>query len=313
MDPVQLRRLYAERRNILSHLRNSRGLDVNDELSIMLSYDLQSGSYIQSITKDPFVAEQHRISANKLAQVLDRLRPDSFLDAGIGEATMACSVLNAMKRPPRHRYGFDVALSRLLYGQIWSRKQGQPNLKLFQGSLLAIPILADTFDVVFTNHAIEPNRDKEREILAELYRVSRRYLVLREPSWQFGDDASRAWIEHHRYIKDIPDALRDLGYEVVEHAPFGEGDANPRNRSALTIVEKRDRDLGTVPTTPFPESPYASPFAKTPLVVTGEALYSDDDALVFPIISGIPCLLGESGIFSTHYGNCQQAALAHLS
>ena len=282
LDPEELRKLYAERRNILAHVRDSRGLDGNDELSIMLSYDLQAGSYIQRTTKEAFVAEQHRISAGKLAQMFDRLGPDSLLDAGIGEATLACNVLNAMERPPRHRYGFDIVLSRLLYGQAWARDHGQPDLKLFQGSLFAVPILTDAFDVVFTNHAIEPNRDKEREILAELYRVSRRYLVLREPSWQFGDDATRAQIEHHRYIKDIPGALKDLGYDVVEHGPF-EGDVNTRNRSALTIVAKRPQDLSTDPDTPFPDPPYASPFAKTPLIDTGEALYSDDDALVFPI------------------------------
>ena len=297
-----LRELHAGGGNILSYVHARLGSGSVDELSIMLSYDFQAGSYIRIQAEKPSVAKSNKISADKLADILDQLQPASFLDAGVGEATMTCGILNAMERPPLHRYGFDISLSRLLHGREWAREQEQSDLKLYRASLSAIPILDDTFDVVLTNHAIEPNRGKEREILAELYRISRRYLVLREPSWQFGDRATRAWIERHCYIKDLAGALRDLDYKVIEHRPFGEGDFNTRNRSALTIVEKRLQDRGAGWEVPFPECPYASPFTKTPLIDTGEALYSNDEALLYPIISGIPCLLQEDAIFSAHYG-----------
>ncbi len=299
-DPVVLRQKYAENRNILAHLREARKLDVNDERAVMVAYDLQAGSYVARLESDPAVAEQHRASATAFARLFDDLGVVSLLDAGTGEATMLASILGQMRQPPADIHGFDISFSRLLVGQRWLSRQGFVSARLFAGSLTQVPVLADTFDTVFTNHALEPNRGREKEIIAELYRVCRRYLILREPSWELGDEATRQHIEQHRYIKGLPGVLAELGLDVIEHRRF-EGDVNAANRSALTIVRKRPGDIGPNAPAAFPKIPYASPIGKGPLRFTGEAYYSADDALIFPVISGVPCLLAENGVFSTRY------------
>ena len=300
LDPAALRRLYAERRNILAHLREARQLDVNDERAVMVAYDLQAGSYVERLAKEPAIAEQHRASAAAFAKLFDDLGVGSLLDAGTGEATMLASILGQMRKPPAQVQGFDISFSRLLVGQAWLGGQGFPAARLFAGSLTQVPVLADAFDTVFTNHALEPNRGREKEIVAELYRVCRRYLILREPSWELGDEATRRHIEQHRYIKGLPEVMAELGLDVVEHRRF-EGDVNAANRSALTIVRKRESDIGRDAPDGFPPVPYASPIGKGRLTFTGEAYYSAEDALIFPVIAGIPCLLAENGVFSTRY------------
>lgn len=298
VDAAGLRRLYAERRNILEHLRDERGTAVNDELSVMVAYDLQAGSYVELVTGEGPVAEGQRASAKGLAAVLDELGPASLLDAGTGEATLLTNVLDAMTSPPDRVYGFDISLSRLLVARNWARERGHGDIGLFAATLTEVPMLSDSIDTVFTNHALEPNHGRERQIIEELYRVCRRYLVLREPSWELGDDATRARIERHGYVRGIPDVLADMGCDVIEHRLF-EADVNAANQSALTIVRKRDADR--TGDGPEPLFPFASPLGKGPLVDCGEAFYSDDDALVFPVLSGVPVLLADYGVFSTKY------------
>ena len=304
VDAGELRRLYADRRNILEHLRNSRGLERNDEMAVMVAYDLQAGSYVDILSRPGPVADAHRQSATGLAAVFDSLKVGSLLDAGTGEATLLCSILDAMTvRPPRV-HGFDISLSRLMVGRDLARRRGHPNVGLFAGSLSEVPVLENAFDTVFTNHALEPNQGREREIIEELYRVCRRYLVLREPSYELGSERTRARIEAHRYVRNIPGVLSDLGYDVIEHRLF-EADTNADNQSALTIVRKRP---GEADSSADPAIPYASPLGKGPLVFTGEAYYSTEDALVFPVISGVPCLLADYGIFSSRYLDLREAA-----
>jgi len=267
---------------------------------VMVAYDLQAGSYVERIEKEPVIAEQHKASAAAFATLFDDLGVTSLLDAGTGEATMLASILAQMRKPPAHVQGFDISFSRLLVGRNWLAGQGFPAARLFAGSLTQVPVLADAFDTVVTNHALEPNRGREKEIVAELYRVCRRYLILREPSWELGDEATRQHIEAHRYIRGLPEVMAELGLDVIEHRRF-EGDVNAANRSALTIVRKRDADIGRDAPAGFPAIPYASPVGKGALTFTGEAYYSAEDALIFPVISGIPCLLAENGVFSTRY------------
>jgi SAM-dependent methyltransferase len=306
VDPKELKRLYREKRNILEHMRERRGIDTNDEVAVLLAYDMQAGSYIRRTTTEPDIGLQNEASTTELARLFDDLGVASLLDAGTGEATYLCPILGKMKRPPAHVHAFDISFSRLLYGRMWTRRHDLAGVRFFVGSLLQVPVLGGAFDAVVTNHAIELNRGREREIIEELYRVCRRYLILREPSWELGNERTRARIEKHRYANGIFKAVESLGYEVIEQRLF-ESDVNPDNQSALTVIRKRERDVGDGAAS-FPNPPYASPLGKSPLVFTGEAYYSVDDALIFPVICGIPCLLAENGIFSTRYLEMREQA-----
>lgn len=294
IDPQLLRRLYAQGRNIMEYLRGDAA--GNDESAILAAYDLQAGSYAAAM-QDPVVYQRNLEVTAVFARLFERLGGETLLHGGTGEAKTLSHVVAQMGNKPRRVFGFDISLSRLLHGRRYAASVGMNQLEFFQGSLLNIPIRDRAFDIVFTSHSMEPNGGRETAILRELYRVTRRWLVLREPSYELGNDATRAHIEKHGYVRGIPQALAELGYEVVEHGLFG-ADENPRNQSALTLIRRRDEAPDDWSASGHP---YASPISRAPLIHTGEAYYSKADCLAFPVLSGIPCLLAETGVFSSKY------------
>ncbi len=298
LDPRRLRELYRQKRNILQTIREESGQETNDPLAILVAYDLQAGSYLARLD-DPAAREVNDVNTAKFARLFEELGAASLLHPGTGEGKTLCHVVEKMAAAPRHVFGFDIALSRVMFAARHARALGQNAVRFFTGNMLEIPIRDNAFDVVFTSHSMEPNGGREEALLRELYRVADRYLVLREPSWELGGAETRAHIERHRYVRGIPETARRLGYDVVEHRAFGD-DENPRNVAALTVIRKRD-GAASAPAWVADGHPYASPLHKEPLAATGGAYYAADDALAFPIVAGIPCLLAENGIFSTRF------------
>jgi ubiquinone/menaquinone biosynthesis C-methylase UbiE len=191
-----LKQLYESGVNIMRLLRVTEGTEFNDIDAILAAYDLQSGSYVQSLT-DPVAASFNLTYTGAVATILDRYSPTSVMEAGTGEATTLVNVVLQMKHQPRHVLGFDISWSRLAVGREFSREKGaQP--QLFIGDLNAIPIEDNAVDVVFTSHSIEPNRGREASILKELFRVTKDYLVLLEPSNELGSELTRQHIEQHK-------------------------------------------------------------------------------------------------------------------
>ena len=87
----------------------------------------------------------------------------------------------------------------------------------FVGEMSGIPLPDNSIDVVMTSHALEPNHRREAQLLGELLRVSQRGLLLFEPSYELGDDAQRANMDQHGYVRSLGDHCRELGVDVAAH------------------------------------------------------------------------------------------------
>ena len=117
-SPRALLGFYREGKNISALLREERGLTHNTEEVIEIAYDLQSGSYVESM-KDPAMAEHKRRYAAELAETIRGLgEVESVLEAGVGEATTLAGVLSALGTPVR-AYGFDLSWSRVAVAKRW--------------------------------------------------------------------------------------------------------------------------------------------------------------------------------------------------
>jgi hypothetical protein len=66
-----------------------------------------------------------------------------------------------------------------------------------------------SMDVVLTVHAVEPNRGRGKQILSELLRVAKRYLVMIEPRFELGSDVTKSRIERHRYVEPTSSGMSD--------------------------------------------------------------------------------------------------------
>ena len=287
-----LREVLAAGGNLMEHMRRARDADDNDEATILHSYDLQAGTYVESLS-DPAMAELKRNVGKKLAEVFAPLGATVICEAGVGEATTLAEVV-ANAGVVEQVLGFDISLSRLLHARRHLASRGAKGVRLFTGALASIPLPDDAIDLVYTFHSIEPNGGREREVLTELLRVTQHYLVLVEPSNELGSEATRARIEKFRYVKNVHATLLAMGCHVLRFERWGL-DAIPENEAALIVVEKRARPAGERPAAPR----LASPFSKLPVIPRTDCLYSSEDGMAFPIIDGIPCLLRSNGIIAT--------------
>lgn len=293
VTPKYLKALYDQGKNISAVLREEKQLPYNTEEVIEISYDLQAGSYIDAMRDPKKIDYQKNYTAEIVKTVRSICDPESVLEAGVGEATTLSGVLEGFGADVKG-FGFDLSWSRVAYANRWLRSCNIRNAELCTGSLLHIPFADNSIDVVYTSHSIEPNGGLEEQIIKELLRVSRRFVVLLEPGYEFACDEGKARMNLHGYCKNLKAVAESLGCEILKHEPFTYT-ANPLNPTALTIIRK------TI--TPPPANPniLVCPKFKTPLEAVDGGLFSPEALVVYPILRGIPCLRIENGIFAGKY------------
>lgn len=290
--PRELQALYQQGTNISAYLREALGVDSNTQDIIELSYDLQTGAYTRAAQR-PKMAEHKRLYAGELARVIgDLCKPESIMEAGVGEATTLSEVLAAIPNGV-DAYGFDLSWSRVAYARRWLSQQGRNDVTLCTGNLFHIPVADNAIDIVYTSHSIEPNGGQEAPILRELYRVARRYVILLEPGYEFADETARRRMEQHGYCRNIPGVVGQLGYEMLANEPFPHS-SNPLNPTAITIIKKSD--VGN-----RPDHILACPQFGSKLVSVGGMLFSREALRVYPVLDGIPCLRIENGIQASKF------------
>ncbi len=287
----ELRVRYAAGDNIFSMVYERTR---DEELAVLLSYELQAGSYVSAIDGDKNTAV-FRASMRQFGALFAKLAPRSILEAGVGEATtLAHAVAQMQEQGHRAQWvgGFDISVSRLLHGlRYWRSKHCDSPCELFCARLNQIPIEADSIDLVFTSHALEPNFGLEGKLISELYRVARHWLVLREPSFELGDEHTRAHIRKHRYVENVVGAVRDLGLEVEEHRLWGY-DFNSANQTAVTVIRKQPSSASKG----WRGMRFTNPRTGGALQDRGAYLYDEAAGIAFPSIEGVRCLLSEHGI-----------------
>jgi ubiquinone/menaquinone biosynthesis C-methylase UbiE len=290
--PCELKSLYEQGKNINALLREEKGLQHNTDEIIEISYDLQTGSYIAAMENAEMVEFKRDYTAGISKTILSLCEPMSILEAGVGEATTLSGVLQHLKDDVRS-FGFDLSWSRVAYAKRWLQRQGMFNTTLCTGNLFHIPFADNSIDLVYTSHSIEPNGGNEQPILQELFRVTRKFLILLEPGYELANDEARRRMDSHGYCKNMKGIAESMGYDVLKHNlfPFT---ANPLNPTAITIIKKDDQ---TIPSSYI----LACPKFKTPLEEIGSMLFSPEALVVYPIVGGIPCLRIENGIFASKY------------
>lgn len=292
MNPGEIKAAYDRGENISSLLRKMQNTAWNSEDIIEIAYDLQAGCYIAALGK-PEIQEHKTAYGREIAKLIRSLDAVSVLEAGVGEATTLAFVLDALAGLRIQPAGFDLSWSRIAHAKAFLAKTGHPGADLFVASLFQIPYPDSSVDVVYTSHTIEPNGGKEREILAELYRVTKRYLVLLEPGYELAGPEARTRMESHGYCRNLPGQARDLGMRVLRHELFAHS-ANPLNPTALIVIEKD----ASAPTGPAAK---VCPRHKTPLEVSGRGCFSPDALTAYPLLGGIPCLRPQDAIIASHY------------
>lgn len=285
----ELKELYARNVNIMGLLRERARSAQNSVEAILVAYDLQAGSYVRALD-DPAHRKKFIAYTGEIANVLSELGGNSVLEVGVGEATTLCAVA-AQVKPPRCA-GFDISWSRVAFGRRHAQQVGV-KAELFTGDLFHLPVCDGSFDVVYTAHSIEPNHGREEAALAELARVSRRWIALFEPSFELGSAATRARIEEHGYVRGLPSIAAALGLRIVRHELL-RSSLSERNETALLLLEKL-----VLP--PAVAGFLACPFCRRALLPHRGNHFCESCSLIYPVIDGVPCLLPGNGILGSKY------------
>jgi len=288
----QLKALYDRGVNLMDYLRQSEASDENTWQAILMAYELQAGSYID-IVSDPANQALHQQYAGQLSEILNDLSIHTIMEAGVGEATLLTDVVAKLTQQPQKVLGFDISWSRLACAPDYTHLRNIDPM-LFVGNLLEIPVVSNAVDVVYTSHSIEPNGGREKEILRELFRVARRYVVLLEPSNELGSAATKNRIDRLGYCKDLYRHATDLGYHVLEHRLF-DVCVRPENQTALMVIEKEPIS------DPQPDQLLGCPMCNQQLTLARNNYFCNNCLVIFPLIDHIPCLLTAHAVVGSKY------------
>ena len=288
---MELKERYKNGDNIIQYLKDKEQREYNTIEDILISYDLQAGSYISALLENPDPVKEKYIQS--LAERLNKIGPQkSILEVGVGEATILVPLLKLLNWGQISALGFDISWSRLKFAKEFASDNEVSSISLFQADLFEIPLEDNSVDIVYTSHSIEPNGGREEEALKELYRITNKYLILLEPSFELADENGKERMNKHGYIKGLPAVIKDLGLELVEYRLF-DYSINPLNPTCLYIIKKSQSENNALH--------LICPITKEILKKYNENLmYAENAGLSYPVIDGIPCLLKDNAILTTH-------------
>lgn len=285
-----IKKIYEQNENIIAYLKELKASDQNNLEDILISYDFQAGTYTKGYKENP---KNKDLYCAYLAEIINSLAEyDSVLEVGVGEATTMGVMLSKLKSKPKRTYGFDISWSRIKYAKKFIAELGIEDVELFTGDLFNMPLKDNSIDVVYTSHSIEPNGGREEEALRELYRVTNKYLVLLEPSYELASDEAKKRMKEHGYITNLYETARKLGYNIIEHRLF-DISANPLNPTGVIIIKKEGIEKNN--------NPICCPVTKTDFIMKDNVYYSPESLLAYPIIDGIPCLIEQNAIVATKF------------
>jgi SAM-dependent methyltransferase len=287
----EIKKHFDKGGNVIQYIREIENSTLNSIDAIQISYDMQAGSYVDMVKKNP---ESNKLYTTALANLLNNLgTTGNIIEAGVGEATTLANVIEKLRVKPSAFGGFDISWSRIKYAQKFTEFKNLKNAFLFTGDIFHIPMADNSVDIVYTSHSIEPNGGNEKELLQELYRITNRYLVLLEPAYELGSEEARKRMDSHGYVKGLKKTAEDLGYNVIEHRLF-DVILSELNPTGLMIIEKNKSNFSRT-------FKLVCPLTNLELNKESDAYFCADSLMSYPIIGGIPCLLSDNGIITSKF------------
>lgn len=278
-------------------IAKKHGLNATD--AIELSYDLQAGSYVKRFYANYERFENYNkfiineLKSNGTMAAIKLLKEKiTICDFGTGESTNYISFLNHLRHEVKQKiiaYGMDISISRLDVAAKFSAIEAKSLIpEFFIGDLNQLPLMDNCIDISLTRHAIEPNGGREKQILNELIRVSRNYIIFVEPIYETATADQRKRMEHFGYIKELRTLLHEselvdvLSETLVPEELVG----NPVNRSSILIAKKKN---STTESSVNRSDIFACPISHAP-VIRKDNFWLSSEGSCYPEVNKFPLL-----------------------
>lgn len=287
------KKCYSKGENITEFLRNELNENKNTSTIIEMAYDLQA-SFKTNTNKN-----LKQLNAYEKGKILESYtkKGDSLLDVGCGEFRMLSPLLNTIPIKFSNVIAFDISWSRLKKGLSFFKKNNKSvndKIEIFVADIHEIPLQDKCIDIVTSNHSLEPNGASLSNLLSELFRVTKRKLVLFEPSYELNSKEGKERMERLGYIKDIEKEVSKLGGKVSNIIPI-KNTLNSLNPTACYVIEPPNSSRKILK-----EKPVLSvPGTNYQLNKSNSFLESKDTGLLFPILEDIPILRSNLAILAT--------------
>jgi ubiquinone/menaquinone biosynthesis C-methylase UbiE len=296
-DIIAAKKAYVEDRNIPELLRKQKNLDQNTPEIIELAYDLQAGSYIENVEKNP---QQSALYTAELAEILNHhISPNcSLLDIGAGELTTISLVLAKLAQKPSNVFAFDLSWSRIYKGINFAQKNLKHDfhrLNLFVGDISEIPLLDKSVNITTSSHSLEPNGGKLKELLVELFRVTSDKLVLFEPCYEINSKEGKARMDNLGYIKNMDDVVEELGGKIIEKLAI-KNISNSLNPTVCFVIKPPPINIQPPR---MQNIIFSVPGTNISLQKVDDFYFSTHIGLSYPILKKIPILKSSCAILST--------------
>ena len=134
-----IRRNYEEDNiNVIQYLHQLSNESENDIEDIMISYDFQAGSYTEDYKGNEKARNEY---LSRAVSVIDGLegKKESFLECGVGEATIIVPLLKLLKTNFKFCAGIDISWSRIKYAQKFTAESGNGGVELAVGDMFNLP------------------------------------------------------------------------------------------------------------------------------------------------------------------------------
>jgi ubiquinone/menaquinone biosynthesis C-methylase UbiE len=234
---MSAKQAYSEGKNITELLRQQKNIANNTAEIIEVAYDLQAGTYINQLEKNP---TQGFLYSTELAAILnDHIsQHDSILDIGTGECTTLSLLIQQLKHKPQNIFAFDISWSRLYKGFSYAKRvmpSDFQKLTLFAGDISEIPCMDKSVNITISSHALEPNGGKLSELLSELFRITLNKLVLFEPCYEINTEEGKQRMDRLGYIKNMDEVVQKLGGKLIDKIKIL-NTINPLNPTVCFII-----------------------------------------------------------------------------
>ena len=222
--------------------------------NVKVKYDQIAGSYIEYYygeegdkTND-FVAYNHfekkiylvngncmSTPANIISKICDNYNLKSILEVRAGELT---TLLPVVKKSKKINFvaALDLSLNRLKKGKELFNKNNKEINQLIVCDASNLPYQDNSFDICYTHYCIEQVPNLAKKIIDEMIRVSSKYVVIIEPSYEYSNKITKNRILQKgfpilkkKHFKNInANILCRDGLPFTRYALYGE----------ITVLEK---------------------------------------------------------------------------
>ncbi|MCZ2473330.1 methyltransferase domain-containing protein [Aquirufa ecclesiirivi] len=290
VDLQKVKAKYNQGVNIMQALREELNSEVNTSEIIEIAYDMQSGSYVNAMSKATDLYFQ------ECAEILNQFAQDAknVMDAGAGELTTTAHLKSKMNFQGQV-YAFDISWSRLKVGLAYFEQINHSPIHCFVADMKNIPLLDNSIDVVYTNHALEPNRGSEEMLLTELNRVANKKIILFEPYYEGASETIKARMDQHNYIRGLEETIKKVGCQLDEIIQL-KNSTNPNNPTFAFIITPSNNSGNSNQS----DEVFACPNTNQPLQKKDTCYFCETSFLAYPIIEGIPVLKKGISVLASH-------------